>query len=78
MPEQHHIVEYSREGSKADGANSSDVVLLIWACNVPDRGHQAVAVRACNVPVREHQASGSRGESGPTVSRVVSSSLFGE
>ena len=78
MPEQHHIVEYSREGSKADGANSSDAVLLIWACNVPDRGHQAVEVRACNVPVREHQVSGSQGESGPTVSRVVSPSLFGE
>ena len=78
MPEQHHIVEYSREGSKADGANSSDAVLLIWACNVPDRGHQAVAVRACNVPVRGHLASGARGESGPTGSRLVSPSLFCE
>ena len=54
-------MEYSREGSKADGANPSEAVLGIWACNVP---------------VREHQASGLRCESGPTVSRAVSPSLF--
>ena len=50
-------VEYSREGSKADGANPSEAVLGIWACNVPVREHQASAARACNVPFREHQAS---------------------
>ena len=56
-------VEYSREGSKADGANPLEVVLGIWACNVP---------------AREHHASGARCESEPTVSHVVSPSLFGE
>ena len=49
-------VEYSREGSNADGAIPSEAVLGIWVCNVPVREHQASAVRACNVPVREHQA----------------------
>ena len=71
-------MEYSREGSKADGANPPGAVLIIWACNVPVREHQASAVRACNVLVREHQASGSRSESGRTVSHVVSPSLLGE
>ena len=55
--------EYSREGSKADGANPTEAVLVIWAYDVP---------------VREHRASGARCESEPTVSRLVSSSLFGE
>ena len=32
-------VEYSREGSKADGANPPEAVLGIWACNVPVREH---------------------------------------
>ena len=50
-------------GSNADGANPSEAVLGIWACNVP---------------VREHQASGSRHESGPTGSRAASPSRFGE
>ena len=63
---------------KADGANLLDAVLGICACNFPVRKNQASAVLACNVPVREHQASGSRCESGPTVSRAVSPSLFGE
>ena len=71
-------VEYSREGLNADGANPSEAVLGIWACNIPVREHQASAVCACNVPVREHQASGARCESEPTVSRLVSPSLFGE
>ena len=51
------FAEYSREGCKADGANPSDAVLGIWACNVPVREHQVSAARACNVPFREHQAS---------------------
>ena len=71
-------MDYSREGSNADGANPPEAVLAIWACNVPVREHQASAIRAGNVFVREHQASGSRCESAPAVSRVVSSSLFGE
>ena len=71
-------MEYSREGSKADGTNPSEAVLGIWAYTVPVREHQASAVWACNVPVREHQASGSRHESGPTDSRAASPSLFGE
>ena len=50
-------VEYSREGSKADGANPSEAVLEIWAGNVPVREHQALAARACNGPFRKHQAS---------------------
>ena len=50
-------VEYSREGSNADGANPSEAVLRIWAFNVPGREHHASAVRDYNVPVREHQAS---------------------
>ena len=50
-------VEYSREGSTADGANPSEAVLEIWACNVPVREHQASAVQACNVPFRDHKAS---------------------
>ena len=37
-------MEYSREGSKADGSNPSKAVLGIWACNVPVREHQASAV----------------------------------
>ena len=37
-------VEYSREGSTADGANPSEAVMGIWACNVPVREHQASAV----------------------------------
>ena len=59
------FVEYSREGSNDDGANPSETVLGIWACNFPVREHQSSAVRACNVPVRENQALGSRCESGP-------------
>ena len=57
LPEQQYIVEYSREGSKPAGANPSEAVLGIWACNVPVREHQASAVRACIVLVQEHQAS---------------------
>ena len=53
-------------------------MLEIWAWNVPVREHQSSAGRACDVLVREHQASESQCESGPTVSRVVSLSLFGE
>ena len=50
-------MQCSREGSKADGANPSEAMLGIWACNVPVREHQASAARACNVSFREHQAS---------------------
>ena len=50
-------VEYSREGSNTDGANRSEAVLAIWACNVPVREYQASATWARNVPFREHQAS---------------------
>ena len=50
-------------GSNADGANPSEAALGIWACNVP---------------VREHQASGSRCGPGPTVTRAVSPSFFGD
>ena len=71
-------MEYSREGSKAYGANPSEAVPAIWACNIPVREHQASDARAWNVPFREHQASGSRCETGPTVSRAVSPSLNGE
>ena len=53
-------MEYSREGSKADGANLSEAVLGIWACNVPFQEHHASVVRACNVSVREYQASAVR------------------
>ena len=79
MPKQHDIVcgVFERR-IKSRRCNSSVAALLTWACNVPDRGHQTVAVRAWIVPVRGHQASGARGESGPTVSRVVSPSLVGE
>ena len=76
LPEQHHFVVYSRS-STGDGGNPSEAVLGIWTCNVPVQDNQGSVVQACNVPVREHQSSGSRRESEPTVSRVVSPPPFG-
>ena len=45
-------MEYSREESKTDEANSSEAVLGIWSCNILVREHQGSAVRACNVPIQ--------------------------
>ena len=61
LPKQHYFVEYSREGSKVDGANPSEAVLGIWVCNVPLWEHQSSALLACSVPLRntrprEHEA----------------------
>ena len=70
-------VEYSREGSNVHGADPSEAVLGVWACNVPVWEQHFSVLWACSIPVWERPASGARRKSQPTGGRVVALSLFG-